>query len=50
MTEKEKAGLGMLYDANHDEELNDDYMNAALLLFAIIIIHCPLSRACAGAF
>ena len=33
MTEKEKAGLGMLYDANHDEELNDDYMNAALLLF-----------------
>ena len=32
MTEKEKAGLGMLYDANHDEELNDDYMNAALLL------------------
>lgn len=32
MTEKEKAELGMLYDASHDEELNNEYLNASLLL------------------
>lgn len=32
MTEKEKGARGMLYDANHDEELNDEYLNASLLL------------------
>lgn len=31
MTEKEKGARGMLYDANHDEELNDEYLNASLL-------------------
>ena len=32
MTEKEKAELGMLYDASHDEELNNEYLDASLLL------------------